>query len=147
VILGAFLPINARDAAASCSPSPDADISATILRRAHHGCLISGTGLRIFRKEREMTNRITTAAADVRIGDHIYNGPGANAHPTFAWETVTHVDLVDGLIRLTAGRLDHANGEFWFEPEEFVAVIRYPPAELEKAVVKSHNKHGYGHFG
>jgi len=94
-----------------------------------------------------MTNRITVAAAEVRVGDHIYDGPGANVHPTFAWETITQVKLVDGLIVLIAGRLDGINGEFWFEPDEPVSVIRYPPEEPEKPVAKPHHKHGHGHSG
>lgn len=94
-----------------------------------------------------MTNRITTAAADVRVGDHIYNGPGANAHPTFAWETVTQVNFVDDLVVLIAGRLDTSLGEFWFEPDESVAVIRYPAEEPETPVAKPHRKHGHGHSG
>ncbi len=92
-----------------------------------------------------MTNRITIAAADVRVDDHIYNGPGANAHPTFAWETVTQVNLVDGLIMLTAGRLDATNGEFWFEPDESVTVIRYPKAEPAESSTKIPRKNGHGH--
>jgi hypothetical protein len=31
------------------------------------------------------------AASEVRVNDHVYNGTGTNAHPTFAWETVTEV--------------------------------------------------------
>jgi len=93
-----------------------------------------------------MTNRITIAAADVRVGDHFYNGPTASAHPSFAWETVTQVNRVDGLIVLIAGRLD-PHGEFWFEPDESTAVIRYPPAEPEKPVAKPHQKHNHGHSG
>lgn len=83
-----------------------------------------------------MTNRITIAAADVRVGDHIYDGPGANLHPTYAWETITRVNLVDGLIVLTAGRLDGTQGEFWFEPDEAVTVIRYPAEAAEKPAPK-----------
>lgn len=94
-----------------------------------------------------MTHRITIAAAEVKAGDRIYDGPGANPHPTFAWEIVTGVKLVDGLVLVTAGRLDHAHGEFWFEPDEQVVVIRHPPAEPEKPALKSHNKHGHGHSG
>lgn len=94
-----------------------------------------------------MTNRITIPAAEVRVGDHIYDGPGANAHPTFAWETVTGVNLVDGLIVLIAGRLDATQGEFWFEPDEAVTIIRYPPEVPEKPAVKPHPKHGHGHSG
>ncbi|NMG74668.1 hypothetical protein [Aromatoleum diolicum] len=94
-----------------------------------------------------MTNRITIPAADVRVGDHIYDGPGANAHPTFAWETITQVKLVDGLVVVVVGRLEATQGEFWFEPDEPVTIIRYPAAEPEKAVPKSHHKHGHGHSG
>jgi hypothetical protein len=95
-----------------------------------------------------MTNRITVAAADIQVGDHIYDGPSANAHPTFAWEIVTQVQHKDGLIVVIAGRLDHANGEFWFEPDESVVVIRHPPVvEPEKSIAKPHRKHGHGHAG
>lgn len=94
-----------------------------------------------------MTNRITIAARDVQVGDHIYNGPSASNHPTFAWETVTQINTDDGLIVLITGNLDTPHGEFWFEPDESVVVIRYPPPEPEKPVVKSHHKHGHGHSG
>ena len=94
-----------------------------------------------------MTSKITIAAADARVGDLIYNGPGAHTHPTFAWETVTKVDQVDGLMLLTIGRLDHANGDFWFEPDEEVVVIRHPPVVEEVVIPKSHHKHGHGHSG
>ena len=90
-----------------------------------------------------MTTRITITAADVQIGDLIYDGPGANAHPTFAWETVTQVHQVDGLIKLTAGRLDSANGEFWFDPAESVTVIRHPPEKVEEDVTKPRHKRGH----
>lgn len=95
-----------------------------------------------------MTNRITVAAGEIQLGDHIYDGPSANAHPTFAWETVTQVRHEDGLIVVVAGRLDSTNGEFWFEPDESVVVIRYPPAqEPEPPISKSQRKHGHRHSG
>lgn len=94
-----------------------------------------------------LTNRITIRAADVQVGDHIYDGPGANAHPTFAWETVTGVNLVDGLVVLIAGRLETTQGKFWFEPDEAVTVIRYPPEPPEKPATRPHPKHGHGHSG
>jgi len=90
-----------------------------------------------------MTTRITITADDVQIGDLIYDGPGANVHPTFAWETVTKVHRVDGLIKLTAGRLDSANGEFWFDPAESVTVIRHPPEKVEEVVTKPRHKRGH----
>ena len=92
-----------------------------------------------------MTNRITLAAREVRIGDHIYNGPSGSNHPTFAWETVTRIDNQDGLLVLITGNPATPHGEFWFEPEEEVVVIRYPPAEAAKPVEKAHGKHGHGH--
>ena len=36
-----------------------------------------------------MTNRITLAASEVRVNDHIYNGAAINAHPTNDLETIT----------------------------------------------------------
>lgn len=92
-----------------------------------------------------MTTKITIAAGDVRIGDIIYNGLGTSKHPTDAWEAITQVNSVDGLIQLITGRLDGPHGEFWFEPEETVVVIRHPPAEPEPAVAKPHNKRAHGH--
>jgi len=92
-----------------------------------------------------MTNRITIAAADVRVGDHIYNGPGISKHPTHAWETITQVNSVDDLIVVITGSLDVPHGEFWFEPNESVVVVRYPPAEPEPPVAKPHHKHTRGH--
>ena len=75
-----------------------------------------------------MTNRITLAASEVRVDDHIYNGTGTNAHPTNAWETITEVRLEDGLILLITGDIKGLHGEFWLEPDEQVVVIRYPKA-------------------
>lgn len=73
-----------------------------------------------------MTNRITVSASEVRVNDHIYNGTGTNAHPTFAWETVTEVRVEDGLILLITGNKKGAHGEFWLEPDEQIVVMRYP---------------------
>jgi len=76
-----------------------------------------------------MTNRITVAAAEVRVNDHIYNGPAINAHPTNAWETISEVCVEDGLILLITGdKKGILHGEFWFEPDEQVVVMRYPAA-------------------
>ena len=73
-----------------------------------------------------MTSKITVLASEVRINDHIYSGTGTNAHPTFAWETITEVRAEDGLILLITGNLKGPHGEFWFEPDEALMVIRYP---------------------
>ena len=73
-----------------------------------------------------MTNKITVVASEVRVSDHIYNGTGSNAHPTFAWETVTEVRLEDGLILLITGDAKGLHGEFWLETDEQIVVIRYP---------------------
>lgn len=91
-----------------------------------------------------MTTRITVAAGDVRKGDFIYNGLGTSKHPTDAWEVITQVNLVDGLIQLITGRLDMPHGEFWFELDEPVVVVRHPPAEPEATVAKPHKKHARG---
>lgn len=96
-----------------------------------------------------MTTRISIQASEVRIGDFIYNGLGTSKHPTDSWETITRVDNVDGLILLITGRLDGPHGEFWFEPEETVVVVRHPPATPEPAPVKPqpkhHHKPSHGH--
>ncbi|MBR0565517.1 hypothetical protein J5J83_05215 [Azoarcus sp. L1K30] len=92
-----------------------------------------------------MTNRISIPASEVRPDDHLYDGPGTNAHPTFQWETITAASLVDGLVRLTVGRLEPPNNEFWFEPDEVVTVIRYPVAGPDKPAAKPDHKHGRGH--
>lgn len=94
-----------------------------------------------------MTNRITTTAADVRIGDRVYNGPEASKYPTFAWEIVTRINREDGLIVLITGNLDTPHGEFWFEPDESLVVVRHPPAETAAPVAKPDRKHGHGHSG
>ena len=73
-----------------------------------------------------MTNKITVVASEVRVNDHIYNGTGSNAHPTFAWETITEVRVEDGLILLLTGDAKGPHGEFWLEPDEQIVVIRYP---------------------
>ena len=93
-----------------------------------------------------MTNRIMVAASEVRVNDHVYNGTGTNAHPTFAWETVTEVRVEDGLILLITGNVKGPHGEFWLEAEEQVEVIRYPePAATPVAAAASKAKHGHGH--
>jgi hypothetical protein len=95
-------------------------------------------------KEAMMTNKITITAGEVRVSDHIYSGPGANAHPTFAWETVTEVRREDGLILLITGNLKGPHGEFWFEADEQIVVIRYPEAAAaESAPAKSKARHGH----
>lgn len=92
-----------------------------------------------------MTNKITVAAGEVQVNDHIYSGPGVNAHPTFAWETVTEVRVEEGLVLLITGNLKGPHGEFWFEPDEQIVVIRYPePAPAEDAPPKAHAKRGHG---
>jgi hypothetical protein len=92
-----------------------------------------------------MTTRITVPAADVRIGDIIYNGPGTSKHPTDAWEAITQINTVDGLIQLITGRLDGPHGEFWFEAEESVTVIHHPPVVSEPAPPDPRNKRNRGH--
>ncbi|MCF8177578.1 MAG: hypothetical protein K9J74_03640 [Sulfuritalea sp.] len=93
-----------------------------------------------------MTNKITVAASEVRVNDHIYNGTGTNAHPTFAWETVTEVRSVDGLVLLITGNLKGPHGEFWLEPDEQIVVIRYPePAAVENSPGKAKAKLKHGH--
>jgi len=92
-----------------------------------------------------MTNKITIAAAEVCINDHIYNGTGTNAHPTFAWETVTEARAEDGLILLITGNVKGPHGEFWLEPDEQITVIRYPAVAAPAiAPSKSKAKHGHG---
>ena len=89
-----------------------------------------------------MTNKHTLAASEVRVNDHIYNGTGSNAHPTFAWETVTEVRQEDGLILLVTGDIKGQHGEFWLEPDEQIAVMRYPdPVTAEVLTTKGHAKH------
>ena len=73
-----------------------------------------------------MINKITVTASEVRVNDHIYNGTGSNAHPTFAWETITEVRLEDSLILLITGDAKAPHGEFWLESDEQIVVIRYP---------------------
>jgi hypothetical protein len=92
-----------------------------------------------------MTSRITVAAGSARIGDIIYNGLGTGKHPTYAWEAITQVNSVDGLIQLITGHLEGPHGEFWFEPDESVVVVRHPPAEPKPAIAGSHNKRTHGH--
>lgn len=92
-----------------------------------------------------MTTRITVAADDVRVGDIIYNGLGTSKHPTDAWEAITQVNSVDGLIQVVTGRLDGPHGEFWFEPDESVVVVRHPPPEPQPAIAKPHNKRTHRH--
>ena len=92
-----------------------------------------------------MTTRIKIVAAEVRLGDLIYNGLGTSKHPTDTWETITQINVVDGLILLITGRLSGPHGEFWYEPDELVAVIRHPPEVPEPVVAKPHNKRSHGH--
>ena len=89
-----------------------------------------------------MTSKITLAASDIRVNDHIYNGTGTNAHPTFAWESVTEVRQVDGLILLITGNLKGTHGEFWLEPDEQIGVIRHPePATAPLQPMNPKDKH------
>lgn len=91
-----------------------------------------------------MTSRIIVVASEVRVNDHIYNGTGTNAHPTFAWETVTEVRSEDGLILLITGNLKGLHGEFWFEPDEQIEVIRYPEPPAAKTLApKANGRHGH----
>jgi hypothetical protein len=91
-----------------------------------------------------MTNKITVAASEVRVNDHIYNGTGTNTHPTHAWETVTEARIEDGLILLITGNLKGPHGEFWLEPDEQIVVIRYPePVAAAPPPAKAHGKHGH----
>ncbi|TRZ97627.1 MAG: hypothetical protein D4R84_04950 [Rhodocyclaceae bacterium] len=91
-----------------------------------------------------MTNRIIVAASEVRVNDHIYNGTGTNAHPTFAWETVTEVRTEDGLILLITGNLKGPHGEFWLEAEERIEIIRYPEkAAVQAPPAKATGGHGH----
>ncbi len=90
-----------------------------------------------------MTSKITVAASQVHVNDHIYNGAGTNSHPTFAWETVTEVRHEDGLILLITGNIKGPHGEIWLEPEEQVVVIRHPePAAVQEPPP---GKAGHGH--
>lgn len=91
-----------------------------------------------------MTSRINVAASEVRVRDHIYNGTGTNAHPTFAWETVTEVRNEDGLILLITGNKKGPHGEFWLEADEQIEVIRYPePPAAATLPAKASGKHGH----
>ena len=91
-----------------------------------------------------MTNKITVVASEVRVNDHIYNGTGTNAHPTFAWETVTEVRSEDGLILLITGNAKGPHGEFWLEPDEQIVVIRYPESAAPAAApATAKAKHGH----
>ena len=91
-----------------------------------------------------MTNRIFVAASEVRVNDHIYNGTGTNAHPTYARETVTEVRTEDGLILLITGNQKGPHGEFWLEADEQIEIIRYPEAAAAKAPqAKTNGKHGH----
>jgi len=94
-----------------------------------------------------LTTRITIPAAEVRVGDQFYDGPAVSNHPTFAWEAITHIHVVDGLIELITGNPDAPHGEFWFEPDEAVTVVRHPPAEPEQPAPKPHGRRSQGHTG
>ncbi len=88
-----------------------------------------------------MTNKITVAASEVKVNDHIYNGTGSNARPTFTWETITEVRVEDGLILLVAGNVKGQHSEFWFESDELIVVMRYPvPPAFEAPPTKAHVK-------
>ena len=89
-----------------------------------------------------MTTKITVVASDVRVNDQIYSGTGTSAHPTFAWETVTEVRSVDGLILLITGNVKGPHGEFWLEPDEQIAVIRHAePTAGEPSQAKAKIRH------
>jgi hypothetical protein len=91
-----------------------------------------------------MTSKMTVAASDVQVKDQIYNGPGTNTHPTFAWETITAVRQEDGLILLITGNIKGPHGEIWLEPDEQTVVIRHPePVVAATPPEKSNTKHGH----
>ena len=91
-----------------------------------------------------MTNKITVAASEVKVNDHIYNGTGSNARPTFTWETITEVRVEDGLILLVTGNVKGQHSEFWFESDELIVVMRYPvPPAFEAPPTKAHVKPPY----
>lgn len=92
-----------------------------------------------------MTTRITVTADHAKIGDIIYNGLGTGKHPTYAWEAITQVNATDGLIQLITGRLDGPHGEFWFEPDESVVVVRRPPADPKQATAEPNKQRAHGH--
>lgn len=52
-----------------------------------------------------MITRIKIAVAEVQLDDLIYNALGTSKHPTDARETITQVNVVDGLILDTSRRL------------------------------------------
>ena len=74
-----------------------------------------------------------------------YNGLGTGKHPTYAWEAITQVNSVDGLIQLITGHLEGPHGEFWFEPDESVVVVRRPPIEAKPTTAEPNNKRAHGH--
>jgi hypothetical protein len=91
-----------------------------------------------------MTSKITVAASDVQVKDQIYNGPGTNTHPTFAWETITEVRQEDGLILLITGNIKGLHGEIWLEPDEQIVVIRHPASVIAATPpAKPTAKHGH----
>lgn len=92
-----------------------------------------------------MTTRITVAADHAMIGDMFYNGLGTGKHPTYAWEAITQVNSVDGLIQLITGHLEGPHGEFWFEPDESVVVVRRPPIESKPATAEPKSQRTHGH--
>ena len=92
-----------------------------------------------------MTTRIKIAAAEVQLGDLIYNGLGTSKHPTDTWESITQVNVVDGLILLITGRLSGPHGEFWYESDELVVVVRHPHEVSEPVVARSHSQRSHGH--
>lgn len=91
-----------------------------------------------------MTSKITLVASEVLINDLVYNGTGSNSHPTFSWEAVTEVRVEDGLIFLITGDVNGIHGEFWFEADEQIVVIRHPTistATTPTSTVKAGKKH------
>lgn len=88
-----------------------------------------------------MTNKLTIAASEVCVNDHIYNGTGTNAYPTFAWETVTEAHAEDGLILLITGNIKGPHGEFWLEADEQITVIRYPTEVAPTEAKRPKSKH------
>jgi hypothetical protein len=54
-----------------------------------HDRLMSVRGRRAVQEGAGMTTRIKIGAAEVRLGDLIYNGLGTSKHPTDTWETIT----------------------------------------------------------
>ena len=74
------------------------------------------------------------------VDDNVYDNVYEEEQKRLASrQTVTEVRVEDGLILLITGDVKGPHGEFWLEPDEQIAVIRYPETATGTTPAKNAN--------